>query len=158
ITPRSVSDRSRACAVDGAMPSRAASSAFVILPFADTRSTIRESTASSAGARRAFGVISPEESSIQMILLDTLLTSKVLRSMCTRARFLRMLCDGKIADRTTKSPPRGSMRIAVLTEVKNNENRVALTPAGADRLVQEGHRVLVQSGAGRGSGIADDAY
>ncbi|MBW8763715.1 MAG: alanine dehydrogenase [Microbacterium sp.] len=50
------------------------------------------------------------------------------------------------------------MKIAVPTEVKNNENRVALTPAGADRLVHEGHRVLVQSGAGLGSGIADDDY
>ncbi|MFE6997369.1 alanine dehydrogenase [Microbacterium sp. NPDC057659] len=50
------------------------------------------------------------------------------------------------------------MKIGVPTEVKNNENRVALTPAGADRLVREGHRVLVQSGAGRGSRIDDDMY
>ncbi|MFT4158163.1 MAG: alanine dehydrogenase [Microbacterium sp.] len=50
------------------------------------------------------------------------------------------------------------MKIAVPTEVKNNENRVALTPAGADRLVHEGHRVLVQSGAGLGSRIVDEDY
>jgi len=50
------------------------------------------------------------------------------------------------------------MKIAVPTEIKNNENRVALTPAGADRLVHEGHRVIVQSGAGLGSRIDDDAY
>ena len=50
------------------------------------------------------------------------------------------------------------MKIGVPTEVKNNENRAALTPAGADRLVREGHRVLVQSGAGVGSSIDDDAY
>lgn len=50
------------------------------------------------------------------------------------------------------------MKIAVPTEVKNNENRVALTPAGADRLVREGHQVLVQSGAGLGSRISDDDY
>ena len=50
------------------------------------------------------------------------------------------------------------MKIGVPTEVKNNENRVALTPAGTDRLVHEGHRVLVQSGAGLGSSISDDAY
>ena len=50
------------------------------------------------------------------------------------------------------------MKIGVPTEVKNNENRTALTPAGADRLVHEGHRVLVQSGAGVGSGISDEAY
>ena len=48
------------------------------------------------------------------------------------------------------------MKIGVPTEVKNNENRVALTPAGADRLVHEGHRVLVQTGAGLGSGITDE--
>lgn len=50
------------------------------------------------------------------------------------------------------------MKIGVPTEVKNNENRVALTPAGADRLTREGHRVLVQAGAGLGSRIDDDAY
>ncbi len=50
------------------------------------------------------------------------------------------------------------MKIGVPTEVKNNENRTALTPAGVDRLVHEGHRVLVQSGAGVGSGISDEAY
>ena len=50
------------------------------------------------------------------------------------------------------------MKIAVPTEVKNNENRVALTPAGADRLTHEGHHVLVQAGAGLGSGISDDDY
>lgn len=50
------------------------------------------------------------------------------------------------------------MRIGVPTEVKNNENRVALTPAGADRLSREGHQVIVQSGAGVGSGISDEAY
>lgn len=50
------------------------------------------------------------------------------------------------------------MEIGVPTEVKNNENRTALTPAGADRLTHEGHRVIVQSGAGVGSGISDDAY
>ncbi|MBT2483299.1 MULTISPECIES: alanine dehydrogenase [unclassified Microbacterium] len=50
------------------------------------------------------------------------------------------------------------MKIGVPTEVKNNENRVALTPAGADRLVSEGHRVLVQAGAGVGSRIDDEAY
>lgn len=50
------------------------------------------------------------------------------------------------------------MKVGVPTEVKNNESRVALTPAGADRLVHEGHRVLVQSGAGVGSRISDDAF
>ncbi|GAB2983897.1 alanine dehydrogenase [Frigoribacterium salinisoli] len=50
------------------------------------------------------------------------------------------------------------MRVGVPTEIKNNEARVALTPAGADALVRRGHDVLVQGGAGLGSGIADDDY
>ena len=50
------------------------------------------------------------------------------------------------------------MRIAVPTEIKNNENRVALTPSGVDALVRAGHEVLVQAGAGEGSRIADADY
>jgi len=48
--------------------------------------------------------------------------------------------------------------IGVIKEIKNNENRVALTPAGARTLTQAGHRVLVQQGAGEGSGFADTDY
>ena len=50
------------------------------------------------------------------------------------------------------------MKIGVPTEIKPQENRVALTPAGAERFVQSGHSVAVQSGAGVGSGFDDDAY
>lgn len=50
------------------------------------------------------------------------------------------------------------MRIGIPTEIKNNENRVAITPAGVDALVARGHEVLVQSGAGAGSRIGDDAF
>ena len=50
------------------------------------------------------------------------------------------------------------MKIGVPTEIKAQENRVALTPAGAERLQHAGHRVLVQSGAGLGSGFPDEAY
>ena len=48
------------------------------------------------------------------------------------------------------------MRIAVPAEVKNNEYRVAMTPAGVHDLVANGHEVLVQAGAGLGSSITDD--
>ncbi|WP_405372552.1 MULTISPECIES: alanine dehydrogenase [unclassified Microbacterium] len=47
------------------------------------------------------------------------------------------------------------MRIGIPTEIKNNENRVAITPAGVDALIARGHDVRVQSGAGAGSRIAD---
>jgi alanine dehydrogenase len=50
------------------------------------------------------------------------------------------------------------VRVGVPTEIKNNENRVALTPAGADALVRRGHEVLVQAGAGLGSRIHDDDF
>jgi alanine dehydrogenase len=50
------------------------------------------------------------------------------------------------------------VKVGVLSEIKVQENRVALTPAGADRLVAAGHQVLVQRGAGLGSGLADEIY
>ncbi len=49
------------------------------------------------------------------------------------------------------------MRIGVPKEIKDNENRIAITPAGVEALVQDGHEVTVQQGAGVGSGIADEA-
>ena len=50
------------------------------------------------------------------------------------------------------------MRIGVAKEIKSQEYRVALTPAGALELVQRGHDVIVEHGAGVGSGFADAAY
>ncbi len=50
------------------------------------------------------------------------------------------------------------MKIGIPKEIKSSENRVALVPACADTLVQSGHQVLVQSGAGVGSGFEDDQY
>ncbi|PWJ44683.1 alanine dehydrogenase [Sediminitomix flava] len=50
------------------------------------------------------------------------------------------------------------MIIGVPKEIKNNENRVALTPGGAKELVKRGHQVYVQATAGDGSGFADAEY
>jgi len=50
------------------------------------------------------------------------------------------------------------MRIGVAREIKPDEYRVALTPAGARELVQRGHDVLVESSAGEGSAFPDAAY
>ncbi len=50
------------------------------------------------------------------------------------------------------------MKIGVPTEIKPQENRVALTPAGADRLVVAGHQVAVQRSAGVASGFVDEDY
>jgi alanine dehydrogenase len=48
--------------------------------------------------------------------------------------------------------------VGVPKEIKNNENRVAITPAGVHALVSAGHQVVIQSTAGEGSGFADDDY
>ena len=50
------------------------------------------------------------------------------------------------------------MKVGVPTEIKADEYRVALTPAGVRELSDTGHEVYVQSGAGDGSGIADELY
>ncbi|AIC47371.1 alanine dehydrogenase [Rhodoluna lacicola] len=50
------------------------------------------------------------------------------------------------------------MRVGIPTEIKNNENRVAITPAGVHELVRRGHEVFIQVGAGLGSGFEDADY
>ncbi|MBA4299904.1 alanine dehydrogenase [Algoriphagus alkaliphilus] len=50
------------------------------------------------------------------------------------------------------------MIIGIPKEIKNNENRVALTPAGAKELIKRGHSVYVQHTAGEGSGFPDSEY
>lgn len=50
------------------------------------------------------------------------------------------------------------MIIGVPKEIKNNENRVALTPAGTQELVKRGHTVYIEASAGTGSGFSDDEY
>ena len=50
------------------------------------------------------------------------------------------------------------MIIGVPKEIKNNENRVGLTPAGTKELVKRGHTVYIQHTAGENSGFADAAY
>ncbi|MCH1627602.1 alanine dehydrogenase [Fredinandcohnia quinoae] len=50
------------------------------------------------------------------------------------------------------------MRIGVPKEIKNNENRVAMTPAGVVNLVSSGHEVYIETNAGLGSGFFDEQY
>ena len=50
------------------------------------------------------------------------------------------------------------MIIGVPKEIKNNENRVGMTPAGVQETTKHGHTVYVQAGAGVNSGFSDDAY
>ena len=50
------------------------------------------------------------------------------------------------------------MKIGVPKEIKTNENRIALVPAGAEALVAAGHSVAIEAGGGVGSGFPDEAY
>ena len=50
------------------------------------------------------------------------------------------------------------MIVGVPSEIKEDEYRVAMLPVGVEELVQRGHQVVMQAGAGLGSGLADHAY
>jgi len=50
------------------------------------------------------------------------------------------------------------MKVAIPREIKNNEFRVAITPAGVHDLVAHGHEVIVETDAGTGSSITDSEY
>lgn len=50
------------------------------------------------------------------------------------------------------------MIVGIPKEIKNNEFRVSLLPVGVEQLIMEGHRVLIQEDAGRGSGISNETY
>src|SRR3954463_7980302 len=48
--------------------------------------------------------------------------------------------------------------VGVPNEIKTHESRVAMTPVGVEELSRAGHKVLIQAGAGQGSGITDERY
>lgn len=50
------------------------------------------------------------------------------------------------------------MKVGIPKEIKNNENRVGMTPAGVAELTRRGHEVSVQHTAGEGSGFKDEEY
>ena len=77
-----------------------------------------------------------------------------------RARSHRLLARaaGTRADRTLRSDREDQMKVGVPTEIKTDEYRVALTPSGVRELVEHGHEVVVQAGAGEGSAISDADY
>src|SRR6185312_13638585 len=63
----------------------------------------------------------------------------------------------------TAPPPRRArkrctVKVGVPREVKNNEGRVAITPAGCNEFTRHGHQVFVEADAGVGSAIPDDAF
>ena len=50
------------------------------------------------------------------------------------------------------------MIVGILKEIKTEENRISMTPAGVEVMVQNEHTILVEKEAGRGSGFPDDAF
>jgi alanine dehydrogenase len=52
----------------------------------------------------------------------------------------------------------GKMKVGILKEIKTEENRVCMTPAGVEVMIANGHKLLVEKGAGSGSGFEDAAY
>ena len=50
------------------------------------------------------------------------------------------------------------MLIGIPKEIKNNENRVAIVPAGVSELVAAGHKVIIETNAGTNAGFSDAAY
>ena len=66
--------------------------------------------------------------------------------------------EGARAGESMREGSRDAMKVGVPTEIKTDEYRVSLTPAGVRELTERGHDVLVQSGAGEGSTIADSEY
>ena len=50
------------------------------------------------------------------------------------------------------------MKVGIPKEIKNNENRVGMTPAGVAAMTARGHEVYVQHTAGDGRGFSDDEY
>src|SRR6516165_832705 len=63
--------------------------------------------------------------------------------------------DLPISERANSMNP---ITIGVPKEIKTDEYRVAMIPVGVEELTRKGHKVLIQSGAGQGSGISDDEY
>ena len=56
------------------------------------------------------------------------------------------------------SAPFRSITVGVPREIKTHESRVGMIPVGVEELTRRGHRVLIQAGAGQGSGISDEEY
>src|SRR5678816_152224 len=77
--------------------------------------------------------------------------------MCIRDRLLAGPARPR-ADPPLKQRGKRHVKVGVPTEIKTDEYRVALTPAGVRELVEHGHEVVIQAGAGEGSAISDGDY
>jgi alanine dehydrogenase len=130
------------------MPTNSASGLLDMRASACSAVKMRRSMSSTSTGRTSFGDRaveaiafvdpSPMPRSYRIIVVKIAITSQILHNL------------GK-----TQYELRSFMRVGIPTEIKNNEFRVAITPAGVAELVHRGHEVIIQSGAGEGSAISD---
>src|SRR6478735_12502454 len=71
---------------------------------------------------------------------------------------LACIASARIAPEPSESRTVIDVKVGIPREVKNNEFRVAITPAGVNELVRHGHQVVVEQNAGAGSSITDEEY
>src|SRR5205823_3629293 len=108
----------------------------------------RCSTASCVGPSAWFSQVRPPESTLSTTSTQSGLVYSIERQQ--RAYF------GDNPSRREGAAK--TMIVGVPKEVKNNEFRVALVPSGAEALVESGHTVLIETGAGLGTAIEDSEY
>src|SRR4029077_7542734 len=71
---------------------------------------------------------------------------------------IRVSCSARRSTRTNRESEEPRMIVGLPKEIKDNENRVALVPAGGRARASAGHQVVVETHAGEGSGMADEEY
>src|SRR5690606_20907948 len=72
--------------------------------------------------------------------------------------FVRVAAQRRPATNIGRNTNGGKMQVGVPAEIKDNEFRVAITPAGVHTLAQRGHDVAIEKSAGVGAGYLDDDY
>ncbi len=145
---------------------------IVLSPFGGTGAPLlrRSPTDDELAPLRAFGIETWAQALLKWVLSDPRVdlvipaTSRPARAAENAAAgsppwlgHRRACLRGTSGSRLTRYRP-ARMRIGVAKEIKPQEYRVALTPAGARELVQRGHEVVVETGAGLGSAFPDEAY
>src|ERR1700761_765498 len=176
MTPRSRSDRTRPRQVDGAIPTRSASALLAIRASrASSRTSCRSMSSSSPGPPCGPAPGAPGQGGRTRFCGPPDGSGRdefsVITQPSLRIIFIKLgNYPTKMHDRESGPEPRqaphplraakGShaMKVGIPREVKNNEYRVAITPAGVHELTSHGHQVFLEQGAGTGSQLTDDAY
>src|SRR5579875_3602923 len=151
MTPLARSARTRLRQVDGAIPTRSASALLGSRASAANSRSNRRSTSSRRGRTMFVGRTPAGGAAVDRrgIRSHYRILFKLLARHARVPPFWRLTASVR---RSTE------VKVGVPREVKNNEFRVAITPAGVHELVRHGHEVYVEREAGVGSAIRDDDY